>query len=45
MRRGAGIVEISQRTAEHHKYNMMEHLGIKTTAELIQYTIKNDLVS
>jgi len=38
-------LEISQRTAEHHKYNMMDHLGIKTTAELIQYAIRNDLVS
>ncbi len=36
---------ISQRTAEHHKYNMMDYLGIKTTAELIQYAVKNNLVS
>lgn len=38
-------LDISQRTAEHHKYKMMDHLGIKTTAELIQYAVKNDLVS
>ncbi len=36
---------IAQRTAEHHKYNMMEDLGIKTTAELIQYAVKKNLVS
>jgi DNA-binding NarL/FixJ family response regulator len=36
---------ISHRTAEHHKYNMMDYLGIKTTAELIQYAVKNNLVS
>ena len=34
---------VSQRTVEHHKYNMMAQLGIKTTAALIQYAIKQDL--
>jgi DNA-binding NarL/FixJ family response regulator len=31
---------ISTRTAESHKYEMMEGLGVETTAELIQYAIK-----
>lgn len=31
---------ISTRTAESHKYEMMEALGVETTAELIQYAIK-----
>ena len=35
---------VSQRTVEHHKYNMMSQLGIKTTAELIQYAIKHGLL-
>lgn len=35
---------VSQRTVEHHKYNMMGQLGIKTTAGLIQYAVKNGLV-
>lgn len=35
---------VSQRTVEHHKYNMMAQLGIKTTAELIQYAIKHGLL-
>jgi len=31
---------ISTRTAESHKYEMMEGLGVESTAELIQYAIK-----
>lgn len=36
---------ISTRTAESHKYEMMEGLGVETTAELIQYAIKLGLTS
>jgi len=35
---------VSQRTVEHHKYNMMAQLGIRTTAELIQYAVKQGLI-
>ena len=35
---------VSQRTVEHHKYNMMAQMGIKTTAELIQYAVKRGLL-
>ena len=31
---------ISSRTAESHKYEMMQGLGVDSTAELIQYAIK-----
>jgi DNA-binding NarL/FixJ family response regulator len=31
---------ISSRTAESHKYEMMQGLGVETTAELIQYAVK-----
>ena len=34
---------VSQRTVEHHKYNMMGQLGIKTTAGLIQYAVKHGI--
>lgn len=34
---------VSQRTVEHHKYNMMSQLGIKTTAGLIQYAVKQGI--
>lgn len=36
---------ISTRTAESHKYEMMENLGVESTAELIQYAIKLGLTS
>ena len=34
---------ISARTVEFHKYQMMERLGVHTSAELILFAIKNDL--
>jgi DNA-binding NarL/FixJ family response regulator len=44
MKEVASILNISQRTAESHKYDMMETLGVKTTADLIRYAIKLKLV-
>ena len=41
----AAILDISPRTAEFHKYRMMDVLEIKTTAELIQYAVKQGLTS
>ncbi len=34
---------VSQRTVEHHKYNMMAQLGIRTTAGLIQYAVRQGM--
>ncbi len=45
MKEVAGILNISARTAETHKYEMMSVLGVRTTAELIQYAIRLRLVS
>ena len=45
MREVATRLGISTRTAETHKYEMMEGLGIGTTAELIQYAVKLGLTS
>jgi DNA-binding NarL/FixJ family response regulator len=39
------LLNISVRTVESHKYEMMQNLGIRTNAELIQYAIKMGLVS
>lgn len=39
------LLEISARTVESHKYEMMQKLGIRTNAELIQHAIKMGLVS
>jgi DNA-binding NarL/FixJ family response regulator len=36
---------ISTRTAESHKYEMMQNLGVESTAELIQYALKLGLTS
>ena len=41
----ATILNISSRTAEFHKYRMMEELEIHTTAELVQYAIRHGIVS
>jgi DNA-binding NarL/FixJ family response regulator len=43
MKEIAGILRISSRTVETYKYEMMESLGIKTTAQLIRYAIQNAL--
>ena len=35
----------SLRTIETHKYNMMQELNLKTTADLIKFAIKHGIVS
>lgn len=41
----ASVLNISARTAESHKYEMMQTLGAGTTAELIQHAIRLRLIS
>ncbi len=41
----ATILHISTRTVEFHKYRIMEDLNLRTNAELIQYAVKNGIVS
>ena len=45
MKEIASRLGISTRTAESHKYEMMEGLGVDNTAELIQYAVKIGLTS
>ena len=45
MKEIASILNITARTVAFHKYRMMEDLGIKSTAELVQYAIKTRIVS
>jgi len=45
MKEIAAKLEISTRTAESHKYEMMEALGVSTTADLIKYALKVGLIS
>jgi DNA-binding NarL/FixJ family response regulator len=40
----AGILNISSRTVERHKYNLMDKLSLRTTAELTQYAIKRGVI-
>lgn len=40
----ASSLDISARTVEFHKYQLMETLGLRTTAELIHFAIKHGLV-
>lgn len=44
MKEIATALSISPRTAESHKYDMMQALGCKTTADLIRYAVKLRLV-
>ena len=41
----AALLDISTRTVEFHKYNLMEKLGLRTAAELTHCAIKHGLVS
>jgi DNA-binding NarL/FixJ family response regulator len=45
MKEIAARLGISTRTAESHKYEMMQGLGVESTAELIQYALKLGLTS
>ena len=45
MKEVASILNISPRTAESHKYEIMQVLNVKTTAELVQYAMRTKLVS
>ena len=44
MKEIAAILEISTRTVETHKYEMMQALGVQSTAELVRHAIKQRLV-
>lgn len=37
------LLDISARTVETHKYRMMDELGLKTTAQLVQYAIRHGI--
>jgi DNA-binding NarL/FixJ family response regulator len=44
MKEAAALMEISTRTAESHKYEIMRKLGVQTTAALIRYAVNIKLV-
>ncbi len=45
MKEIGAILHITPRTVAFHKYSMMEMLGIKSSAELVQFAIKKRIVS
>jgi DNA-binding NarL/FixJ family response regulator len=45
MKEVGAILDISPRTVEFHKYRIMGLLGVRTTAELVQYAIKHGLIA
>ena len=44
MKEIAGVLNVKPGTVAFHKYRIMEILGLKTNAELIQYAIKHHLI-
>ena len=44
MKQVARKLNLSPRTIAYHKYGMMEELGLRSNAKLIQYAIKRQLV-
>jgi DNA-binding NarL/FixJ family response regulator len=44
MKEVATALNISPRTAESHKYEIMQVLGAKTTADLIQYALRTRMI-
>ena len=44
MKEAGAVLNLTRRTIAFHKYRMMQQLRVKTTAELIQYAIRNHIV-
>ncbi len=45
MKEAAKILDLSPRTIAFHKYRIMEQLKLNTTADIIQFAIRNGIVS
>lgn len=39
-----GVLNLSPRTVESHKYALMEQIGVQSTAELVQFAVKRGLI-
>ena len=44
MKEVASVLNVAPRTVAFHKYQMMEQLNVKSTAELVQYAVKHHIV-
>lgn len=45
MKEAGNILNLTARTVAFHKYRMMEQLQLKTSAELVQFAVKNGVVA
>jgi DNA-binding NarL/FixJ family response regulator len=45
MKEAAAILDLTPRTVAHHKYRMMEQLRLKTSAELVQFAVRQGVVA
>ena len=45
MKEVAALLGLSPRTVETHKYQVMEALGVGTTAELVRYALEHGLAT
>ena len=45
MKEIARILKITPRTVAFHKYGIMEDLGIKSSAGLVQFAVKHGIVA
>jgi DNA-binding NarL/FixJ family response regulator len=44
MKEAASVLKVAPRTVAFHKYRIMQDLGFKTNADLIQFAVKNRIV-
>lgn len=44
MKEVADLLHVTARTVAFHKYMIMEHLGLKTSAELVQYAVEHGML-
>ncbi len=44
MKEAAGVLRVTPRTVAFHKYRIMQDLGLKTSADLIQFAIRSRIV-
>lgn len=44
MKEAADCLNVTPRTVAFHKYRIMEELGLKTSADLVQFAVKNRIV-
>lgn len=45
MKEIASALDLSTRTVEFHKYNLMDKTGLRTTGELTRYAVRHGLIS